>query len=124
MPAVLSYDIRVDEGADWDDTTFVWDDGDAVTDLTGATAEMVVCASSFGTDPLVTLTDTNGITLGGTAGTIKPVFSAELIATIIEGLTVEQGPFLSGYTQLRVTLSTGSRKVYLDGKFIVQRRPG
>lgn len=124
MPAVLSYDIRVDEGADFDDTTFVWDDGGSVTDLTGATAEMVVCASSYGTDAIVTLTDTNGITLGGSAGTIKPVFSAELIDTIIEGLTVEQGPFISGYTQLRVVLSTGSRKVYLEGKFIVQRRPG
>jgi len=124
MSAVLSYDIRVDEGADWDDTTFVWDDGDSVTDLTGATAEMVVCAEMSGSPALVTLTDTDGITLGGEAGTIKPVFTAELIDTIIAGLTVEQGPFLSGYTQLRVTLSTGSRKVYLEGKFIVQRRPG
>lgn len=124
MAAVLSYDIRTDEGADYDNTTFLWEDDDGIKDLDGATATMVVCASQFGTPSLVTLTEAQGITLGGAAGTIKPVFTAEQIDTIIAGLTTTQGPFCVGYTQLRVTLSGGSRKVFLEGKFIVQRRPG
>lgn len=62
------YDFRFDAGADIVSTlTWTDEDGNPI-DLTGCTAILTL---KLGNAPDLVLTDTSGLTLGGTAGTIS-----------------------------------------------------
>lgn len=67
-----SYAITVWQGADYDKTFTVTQNGSAIN-WTGYQARMQVREAADSTAYLLSLTDGNGITLGGTAGTIAVV---------------------------------------------------
>jgi hypothetical protein len=79
--------------------------------LTGYTAKLQVRENAYATSALVTLTHTDGIVLGGSAGTIVITFSPTI--------TVELTPKIYKY-DLKVTSGDGSEANYLlQGDFIV-----
>jgi hypothetical protein len=78
-----TYNIVAPQGATFD-TTFTFEiDGDPV-DLTGYDAEMMIRATPP-SDYVLSLTDGDGITLGGAAGTIVVLISATDTAGIEAG---------------------------------------
>jgi len=70
------YDLYIEQGATYS-KTFTWTDatGSAV-DLTDFTARLHIRADIDDEDPIIELTHSNGITLGGAAGTIVATISA------------------------------------------------
>jgi hypothetical protein len=64
-------DILIEQGVDWK-LELAYETGSPSTavDLTGYTARFQVATRHSATTPLVQLTQSNGITLGGVAGTI------------------------------------------------------
>lgn len=69
------WDITIEQGATFDETLTYTDPNGNLIDLTNCTAQMQVRATYGAAAPLVALTDTSGITLGGTAGTIRVVMT-------------------------------------------------
>ena len=79
-PAV--YNFTVYQGSTWDQT-FTWFQPDGVTpvNLTGCTARIQGRAKAASTSPVLfelTSTPAAGLTLGGTAGTVRVVIADEL----------------------------------------------
>jgi hypothetical protein len=74
MPSYVpsKLDLTAYQNATWTETLRLHqgDASSAVVNLTGYTATMTVKAAAGDTTPLLTLTSSSGITLGGTAGTI------------------------------------------------------
>ena len=62
-----NYDIKIEKGADYD-VTITW--GNPPVNLTNYTAKLEIRDRKGGTTLYETLTETDGITLGGVAGTI------------------------------------------------------
>jgi hypothetical protein len=108
MPRV---DWTVTQGEDASETITLIDAGSAVN-LTGASAFFQVrnkYADEAGSTAFVTLDETDGITLGGTAGTVQ----WQLTDTQTRDIPV--GTHLYG---LKVTIGTETRVI--DGKFTVR----
>ena len=81
--------------------------------LTGYTAKLQVRENSYSTSALVTLTQADGITLGGSAGTITIVFSP----TVTNALSVGVYKY-----DLKITSGGGDEISYLmAGDFIVTK---
>lgn len=77
LTAAQVYDYTVEQGTTFR-RTITWYNDDAQTvlrDLTGYTARMQIRPTVASTDVLLSLTNTAGITLGGTAGTIAIVMT-------------------------------------------------
>ena len=74
MPSYVpsKLDLTAYQNATWTETLRLHqgDASSAVVNLTGYTASLVIKAKAGDTTPLLTLTNTSGITLGGSAGTI------------------------------------------------------
>lgn len=81
------FDLEIDQGSHFSITFTREDSMGAPYDLTGWTAKMQIRASRWDDEdtPLVTLTDTDGITLGSTAGTVTVDISAARTADLISG---------------------------------------
>jgi hypothetical protein len=79
MPKNL-YDITIQQGATFQ-TSIKWSDSaGAAINLTGYSARMQARASYESTSTIFSLTDSSGITLGGTAGTIAVLISGSTTA--------------------------------------------
>ena len=79
-----TYNITVWQGADYDKTFTVTQNGTALN-WTGYSARMQVRDSSDATATLLSLTNGSGITLGGTAGTIAIAITSTQSAAISAG---------------------------------------
>jgi hypothetical protein len=104
-----TWNIAVEQGADWA-ATVTWEaDGDPV-DLTGYSAAMQVRKSPGSVAALLELTDAAGLTLGGAAGTIEiTITSAQLSA-------IEAGDW---QYDLELTSASGVVTRVLQGRFVV-----
>jgi hypothetical protein len=78
-------------------------------DLTGSTAELVVKSAPLG-NVLLTLTDGDGITLGGTAGTIEIIIDDAVTAAL---------SWRVGQYELFITDPSGDKDLFLTGAFTV-----
>lgn len=81
--------------------------------LTGYTAKLQVRENSYATSAVVTLTESDGITLGGSAGT----FVITISPTVSSALTAKIDKY-----DLKITSSSGSEISYLlQGDFVVEK---
>ena len=74
--AAATYDIIIEEGADFDTTFTYLDTGGNAVDVTGFTARMKVKENKDDAGNIISLTDVSGITLGGVAGTVQVKMTA------------------------------------------------
>lgn len=83
-------DITIEQGATYRQQFVYKDDAGDPIDLTGWSAAMMIRQQIEDEDPLISLTDSDGITLGGVAGTIDVVISAEETSELPIGDLVSQ----------------------------------
>ena len=106
-----TYNLNIDAGATYQ-LTVTWNDsnGDPI-DLTSYTARMKL-KSAYGGTTLVSLTDTDGLTLGGALGTIAIVIADTLTATLA-GTSHTKGVY-----DLEVESAGGVTTRILEGKWV------
>ena len=83
--ALSTYDISADQGSDLDTLITYTDDAGTVINLTGCSARMQVRPFAGSTNPVLNLTSSSGITLGGAAGTIRILISAAALSLVPAG---------------------------------------
>jgi hypothetical protein len=81
-------------------------------DLSGYGATMVIRECADDSAALLTLTSGNGITLGGTAGTIEIEITATQASNLTAGDNVYEIELYQGYTY--IAFATGKAKVYQE----------
>ena len=115
------YDIVADQGEPFDRTWKCEDTTGAPVDLTGASAELIVRDHYGAEDEVLHLdTESGGIILGGTAGTIRLTVSEEDMAGIV-------APDAPGLPPVRVCVHnfklriSGTSIAMLEGKFTMKR---
>jgi hypothetical protein len=104
------WNIRTRQGSTFT-LPFTIDDDDVLWDLTGYTARMQIRPYVESPRILLSLTDTDGIALGGTAGSVSVTFSAAVLAGIVPGTHVYD---------LELVPPSGVVYPILEGKFIVK----
>lgn len=97
--------VVIDQSADFYLNVTYQDSTGANVNLTGYTAAFSI-ASTYGKTPLLTVTQANGITLGGTAGTIA------IHLTNTQTNTLGEGSFVA---ELAVTSGAGVETSLLKG---------
>ena len=110
-PAHYSFLVR--KGATWRSvfTLHQTDAASAVVNLTGYTARLEIKDEVGDSTSLLTLTESSGITLGGTAGTI----------TILQSATqTDAYNWYTGDYRLTLTAGSGDTNVYLYGTVNVE----
>lgn len=81
-------------------------------DLSGYGATMVIRECANDSAALLAITSGNGITLGGTAGTIELEITATQAANLTAGDNVYEIELYQGYTY--IAFATGKAKVYQE----------
>ena len=81
---MASYDFTAGQGETFD-RTVTWKIDDAAVNLTGYTARMQIRKTHRSASSVVSLTQSSGLTLGGSAGTIRIVISATATAALDDG---------------------------------------
>lgn len=106
------YQIVLEQGATYSQV-FEWrDESAALIDVTGMTAEMQLRRSYDSPDPMITLTDTGGIALGGVLGTVT--------VTLPSAFTADLSPEVRGVYDIILTASGGGAITrFLEGPFRV-----
>lgn len=100
MISPATYNATIPCGATWS-RTFTWSiDGTAVN-WTGYTAKLQV-KEHLNSTAVVTLTNGNGITLGGSAGTVQIDFTATQTGAVTAGQYIYDLELTSGSTVYRV----------------------
>ena len=84
MQAPAQLTLKLFQGASWD-YTLTWKVDDALVDLGGFTARLQARPSISSDTVVLDLNETNGITLGGSAGTIALTRSAAQTAALAAG---------------------------------------
>lgn len=106
-------DIVIEQGATFTFPLVYKDSNDVPVNLTGYTARMQVRRSKASTTAVLTLTTENGsITLGGSAGTIDIVASAEDTAAI---------PIKVGVYDLELVSPSGNVKRLIEGEVTISQ---
>jgi len=85
---------------------------DPVVNLTGYTATLTIKDKQSDETPLLTLTSSSGITLGGTAGTITILQSATQTAAY---------SWVNGEYRLKLSAGSGDTDTYLYGTVTIER---
>ncbi len=80
--------ITIEQGADFLLNLLFRDLDENLIDLTGWTAEMMIRTVVDSPSPLVSLSSSNGITLGGTAGTILIELTGAMTSALCAGTGV------------------------------------
>lgn len=83
--ALSTYDISADQGSDLDTLITYTDDAGNPVNLTGCSARMQVRKFAISAAANLTLTNSNGITLGGAAGTIRIAVTAAALSAVPAG---------------------------------------
>ena len=100
MISPATYNATVPCGSSWD-RTFTWTiDGTAVN-WTGYTAKLQV-KEHLNSDAVLTLTNGNGITLGGAAGTVTVAITATQSGAVTPGTYIYDLELTQGSTVYRV----------------------
>ena len=84
MQAPAQLALKIFQGATWD-YTLTWKVDDTLIDLSGFTARLHARPSISSDTVVLALDDTDGINLGGSAGTIQLTRSAEQTAALPPG---------------------------------------
>lgn len=103
--------LEIDAGATYSLTVTWKDSNGAAIDLTSYTARMKL-KTNFGGTTLVSLTDTDGLTLGGALGTIAIVISATRTATLCDT------DIAKGVWDLEVVSAAGVVTRVLEGRWV------
>jgi hypothetical protein len=82
------FNFTIEQGTDVTLPLAVTDPDGAAIDLTGCTAAMMIRRSYDATDTLVSLSDDDGITLGGADGTITIIVDSSVTNTMTAGTAV------------------------------------
>lgn len=107
------YDFYIEQGATFYQPIVWKDENDDPVDLTGYTARMQIRKTVKSTDPLISLTTTNGrITLGGAQGTVTLEIAAEDTADFTT---------FCGVYDLEVEASDGTVTRLLEGQVEISR---
>lgn len=85
MSATAVHNTRSSTNATWR-RLYYWRSGGVLVDLTGATAKLQVRTAPGGAVLLTAATGGQGITLGGTAGTIAVVIAQATLAALAPGV--------------------------------------
>lgn len=96
------YDPVIEQGATWSRTATYRDSSKALVNLSGYTSRMQIRRAPGATDTLVSLTDGQGITLGGAAGTIVMALTATQTAALPAGTWWYDLELVSGATVIRL----------------------
>lgn len=105
------YNLSIDAGATYQ-LVVAWKDGNGdPVNLTGYSARMKL-KDTYGGTTLVSLTDSDGITLGGSAGTLAIVIADTLTATLA-GTSHTKGVY-----DLEVESAGGVTTRILEGKWV------
>jgi hypothetical protein len=107
-PAVYTFEVSQNETVK---RTLTWTTNGTAVDLTGYTAKMQVKWATTDANALITLTDTSGITLGGSAGTIAITIPYATMQTIPAGYAVYD---------LQLTSSGGEVTPLIAGDFKIR----
>ena len=92
---MASYDFTAGQGETFD-RTVTWKIDDVAVNLTGYTARMQIRKTHRSASSVVSLTQASGLTLGGSAGTIRIVISATATAALDDGQYVYDLELVSG----------------------------
>jgi hypothetical protein len=108
------YNFVVKQATTWQSvfTLYQGDTTTPVVNLTGYTATLTIKDSAGDSAPLLTLTSGSGITLGGTAGTITVLQSADQTTAYT---------WASGEYRLTLTSPSGTTDCYLYGQVTIER---
>lgn len=101
MIAPGRYNITAYQGATYG-LSLSWSIGGTAVDLTNYTAAMQVREAYDAANPVLSLTNGSGITLGGTAGTIDISVSASTMGSIVAGQYLYDLELNSGSTITRL----------------------
>lgn len=116
--AIEIFDLELEEGADYDDTVTWENDGGAVN-LTGCTASLRISVN-YGDTPILTLTEVDGISLGGTTGTIRTQVSKSRIVTVKDAIAAANAT--EAKYQLEITFTDDTTERYRQGAVTVDPR--
>lgn len=101
------FEMVIEQGATYRQI-FEWrDENGNLIDVTGMTAKMQIRRSYDNPAPMVTLTDSTGITLGGVAGTVLVVITDEITQTL--------SPSVAGVYDIELYSSDGAVERFLEG---------
>lgn len=106
------HDLELEQGSDFTTTLTYKDEDDAAIDLTSYTANLRV-AVDHDTSPDFTLTESSGLTLGGTAGTIV----VTITDTQVDALTWKQG-----WYDLVIISAAGLKTRIMQGQVFVKQQ--
>jgi hypothetical protein len=106
------YNFTIKQGATFERVITWKDANDDVIDLTGYEARMMVRENITSAAPFVSLDDTDGITLGGVAGTISILLTATQTAAIAQ---------TSGVYDLELESPAGKVTRLLEGTVIISK---
>lgn len=95
MQAPAQLALKLFQGASWD-YTLTWKVNDEIVDLGGFTARLQARPTASSATTVLDLTDTDGIALGGSAGTITLTRSAEQTAALTPGKYVYDLELING----------------------------
>lgn len=115
MSALLNFDLTIDENADFAQA-FTWTRAGVPVDLTSFTAQAMVRRVVGDASPLLTLTNTSGIALGGTTG----VFLLSTTATQNNALLLLLPGLIAQWDILLID-STGAKTKGVSGRWIMNR---
>lgn len=99
------YNITAYQGATFD-LSMNWAIGGTAINLTGYTAAMQVRPTASASSAVISLTNGNGITLGGTAGTIDIAISAATMGSVAAGQYVYDLELVQGANVSRLMQGT------------------
>lgn len=81
-----THNITIEVGADFRKSILLEQPAGTPVNLTGYTARMMIRSNYADANPLISLTSSSGITLGGTAGTMEISIPAATTAALSAGL--------------------------------------
>lgn len=110
--ALSTYDIATEQGSNYGSVVTYEDDSGALVNLTGFTARMQVRTYAGSPIPSLSLANSNGLTLGGAAGTVTIAIPAESLSAVRAG----------GYVyDLEIQSPGGVVTKLLSGKFTIEQ---
>lgn len=100
--ALSTYDISAEQGSDYATTVTYTDDSGDPVNLTGYTSRMQVRKFAGSASPVITLTNTSGMTITAATGVIAVSITAAALAAIPAGSYVYDLEIASGASVIKL----------------------
>jgi hypothetical protein len=118
-----AYDLQIEQGETWEPVwSLTWSGTQSAFNLTGYSAHLSIRSTYSAATPILDLhSDTGGILLGGTAGTIQPLITSALSASLLSGpvpttrMLNERPVYLLGVYDLKIIDPSGNVSVVMGG---------